>query len=108
MKNLLRLFGIYLLVDSLISIYYASIGNITLTLHNWDFNKLLMIGQLFRIIRLIIGVYIFKGKSNNLKIIGVYLIIDAIISIIVANEFNSWDDYLRIPRAYVGWRLYNG
>ena len=104
-KKILIWLGLWLILDSIISIYYASIGNITFTLPNWDFNKLLIISQLVRLIRLGIGIYIINN-SKNLKYIGIYLIIDGIVSIMIANEFNSWDDWLRIIRVLVGIYLF--
>ena len=100
-----KLIGMYLIFDAVVSIYLASIGNITLTLASLTADKMLLLGQIGKIIRLWIGLYILGGNKINNKLVGGYLIFDAIISMVTAREFNSWDDYLRVSRAYVGWRL---
>lgn len=97
--------GLYLVVDAVISIYLAGIGNITLTLANFTPETMMQLGQIGRVIRLWIGMLLLGNHKTNRKFIGTYIIIDAVLSIITAREFNSWDDYLRISRAYAGWRI---
>ena len=107
--------GIYLVLDAIISIYLASIGNITLT-NVFNIQYFFLVSQFGRVFRLLIGV-LFVTSSKiwsdkfNLKLVGWYLILDGIVSIVVAREFNSWDDYLRVTRTgcgiYLVWSARN-
>ena len=89
-KKIIGWIGLYLIIDAIISIFLASMGNITLTLANINLNTLFFLSQIGRLIRLGIGVYLFTAKKKNLLFVGIYLIIDSIWSIVLANEFNGF------------------
>ena len=91
--------GGYLVIDGLVSLLLvAGTGLLGFSVS---------VGHFFRFIRIILGFLFLTNKiqRNWLKLIGIWLIIDAVVSIINAPLFDSKDDYLRVSRIALGGYL---
>jgi len=100
--------GLILIADGIISILFASSSRVTYNLFNLDSKTILYIGHIFRVIRVLVGLLLVFNLLNIEKhflFVGIYLILDAVLSITTASSFKSWDDYLRIFRLIVGGYL---
>ena len=110
---LLKIIGLVLIIDGLLCIVWASPDRVSFNIFGLSSMLILNIGHLFRIVRIIFGIFfIIAPKKIFLyrKYIGIYILLDALLSTLTSSNFKyiDWhhiDDYFRITRLLIGGYL---
>ena len=105
LQTIYIILGVILIIDGVVSILLVSQDRVTSNF-GIDSKDVVFIGHIFRILSIVIGIFlIYVGLTqmnfdNIFKILGIYLILDGLSSIITSSGFEKIDDwFIRLGNA---------